>query len=446
MAKKKISIWNLLDALEGDKVVWCIVVMLLLISIVCIFSSTSRLLGAGQTRLDIVGSQLVIVGAGVLLILICYWIKDIEFFRLASIAGFPLSLLLLVLLLTGGIGPLKAETINGATRTLSVFGAQVHVFEIVKVAMVMYLSWAVDAVKTRRIPFLKQQTSLVQKIVFIYVPFIVTTLLILPGSNSSAVLIGGIMFLTIFIGGGNVRDALLLLMAGAVILAIAFGTYKIASTRDGYEPGRIGTLVQRFVDKSTDYELIARTSKPGSEEYRKAMDKLSQPYSAKIAIHQGGLIGKGPGQSTQRYAVPDMSEDFMFSFIIEEYGLLGGIFIIILYVSLLSRGALISNNCKQKVFPKCAIAGLTLLISGQAFMHMFVNAGIGPLTGQTLPLISHGNSAFICFSIAFGIILSISRIAERDIKRLEREADSLLDVSDNINSLDDLEKLEDDEL
>lgn len=109
MAKKKISIWNLLDALEGDKVVWCIVVMLLLISIVCIFSSTSRLLGAGQTRLDIVGSQLVIVGAGVLLILICYWIKDIEFFRLASIAGFPLSLLLLVLLLTGGIGPLKAR-------------------------------------------------------------------------------------------------------------------------------------------------------------------------------------------------------------------------------------------------------------------------------------------------------------------------------------------------
>ena len=89
------------------------------------------------------------------------------------------------------------------------------------------------------------------------------------------------------------------------------------------------------------------------------------------------------------------------------------------------------------------VAGLCLLISGQAFLHMFVNADIGPMTGQTLPLISHGNSAFLCFSLAFGIILSFSRIAQRRIEKEQRDALPLIELKENVQAgLDDLDAFE----
>ena len=143
---------------------------------------------------------------------------------------------------------------------------------------------------------------------------------------------------------------------------------------------------------------------------------MKQPVSAKIAIHEGGLFGKGPGRSTQRYVVPIMFEDYMFSFIVEEYGLMGGILVIILYISLLARGSIIVRNCDNH-FAKTAIAGLVVLITGQAMMHIMINCDLGPLTGQTLPMVSLGKSSFLMFSLAFGIILSISRIAKRKIAR-----------------------------
>jgi cell division protein FtsW len=103
----------------------------------------------------------------------------------------------------------------------------------------------------------------------------------------------------------------------------------------------------------------------------------------------------------------------MFSFLIEEYGLIGGILVIFLYVSLLARSSIIASMCEND-FEKYAIGGLAILISGQAFLHILVNVDIGPMTGQTLPLISHGSSAFLVFCIAFGIILSISRLANKN--------------------------------
>lgn len=117
----------------------------------------------------------------------------------------------------------------------------------------------------------------------------------------------------------------------------------------------------------------------------------------------------------------------MFSFIIEEYGILGGLLVIILYVSLFARGVIIVKNCGNNLYAKVTIAGLVLLICGQAFMHMFVNASFGLLTGQTLPLLSHGTSAFICFCIAFGIILSISRIASKGIEDETRNAEPIVE-------------------
>jgi len=440
MARKKGTFWTFADRFEGDKVVWIIVLLLFLISIVCMFSSTSRLLKDGATRLDVVKQQLMVVVAGLAVIIVLYNIKSIKFFRICSSLGFGLSLLLLLLLdLRIDIpGVLQAQEINGAYRVLSVEGVQLHVFEVVKVAMVMYLAWAIDMFKHRRLPG-KSLSDIWKKTIFIYLPFLIVFVMILLGSNSSAIIVGGIMFIVILLGGGNFRDMSLLLLSGIVIVGICTGIYKLS---DGKYMKRIGTGISRIFEDE-DLEKKFLEAKRGTVEYQDALDAMRQPYSAKIAVHEGGLLGKGPGQSTQRYMVPDYSEDYMYSFIIEEYGLLGGLFVIFIYISLLARGSIIVRGCGSDLYAKLSVAGLCILISGQAFLHMFVNADIGPMTGQTLPLVSHGTSAFLCFCVAFGIILSFSRIAARRIEKETREAAPLVEMHDNVVAgLDELDAFE----
>ncbi len=442
MTGRKRTLWNIFENTEGDKVVWIIVLILIMFSVLCIFSSTSRLLGPGQSRLDLVWDHLKIVLLGIVLILICYIIPSLKFFRKASSLGFIFSAGLLALLISGiDLGFVRSIEINGARRIIQVGPLQLHVNEVVKVAMVLYLAWAIDAFKKKELK-LFSDNELHQKIFYIYAPFLVTTLMLLPGSNSAALFTGGIMFLVILLGGGSGRDMFFLMLAGGAALALCIGIYKIS---DGKMMGRIGTGISRVFDKE-DYEARVMNSKPGSIEYYQALDEIRQPYSAKIAVHQGGFLGKGPGQSTQRYVVPDISEDYMYSFIIEEYGMLGGIVIIILYLSLLARSAIIVRNCGKDMYAKLAVAGLTLLISGQAFLHICVNVDIGPMTGQTLPLVSHGASAFLCFCIAFGVILSISKIASKRIEREQKNADPLVDLTQEPvaieNSLSDLDDFE----
>ena len=438
MADKKRTVWNFFDRIEGDKVVWIIVLMLILISIVCIFSSTSRLLEGSQTRLDIVKSQLFVVAAGLALIIVCYNIKNIKIFRWLSQWGALVSFVLLGLLLTKIDTPIiRSIELNGARRILQIAGFQVHVFEVVKVAMVLYLAWAMDALKKGELKWPKKEIW--KKILFIYFPFVAILLMILPGSNSAALFIGGIMFIVILLGGGNLRDMALLAALAVVLIAGCWGIYELSGHK---ALGRIGTAVSRLSEHE-DWEQKVLDARPGSDEYYKALDKIRQPYSAKIAIKEGGILGKGPGQSTQRYVVPDISEDYMYSFIIEEYGLWGALIVIFLYVSLLARGSIIVRNCVKDIYAKISVAGLCLLISGQAFLHMFVNADIGPMTGQTLPLISHGNSAFLCFSLAFGLILSFSRIAQRRIEKEQREAQPLIELKENVQAgLDELDSFE----
>lgn len=439
MAAKKSSFWNFADRFEGDKVVWIIVLLLFLFSIVCMFSSTSRLLDEGATRVDLVKEQFVVVLFGLAIIIGLYNIRNIKFFRFFSAFGFATSFILLLLLDTRVQLPfMRAIEINGAYRILKIGSLQVHVFEVVKVAMVMYLAFAIDALKRDALP-LKKLSEEWRKIIFIYAPFIITFVMIIPGSNSSALVIGTIMLIVILLGGGSARDMTLLILAGAAAVGICVGIYKLS---DSKYMERIGTGISRIVEKD-DWEKQFLASRKGSIEYQEALDAMRQPYSAKIAIHEGGVLGKGPGQSTQRYVVPDISEDYMYSFIIEEYGFVGGVLVIFLYISLLARGSIIVRNCGKDQFAKLSVAGLCILISGQAFLHMFVNADIGPMTGQTLPLISHGTSAFICFCIAFGVILSFSRIAARRIDKETRAAAPLMEMHEEVRAgLDDLDAFE----
>ena len=175
---------NFMDRLAGDKVVWIIVLFLCLISMVAIFSSTSQLATETTTRIDIVRTQFFTILGGLALIFILYKINNIKVFKWLSQWGFLLSLaMLLILDLHLSLGPLKASSINGAWRIIKVGGLQIHVLEIVKVAMVMYLAWAVDTFRKgefnlldklseiNRLHFLG--TDAAKKIIYIYAPVLI---------------------------------------------------------------------------------------------------------------------------------------------------------------------------------------------------------------------------------------------------------------------------------
>ncbi|MCQ2177498.1 MAG: FtsW/RodA/SpoVE family cell cycle protein [Bacteroidales bacterium] len=438
MSKGRKKYAGLMDRLKGDKVVWIVALMLILISIVCIFSSSSRLLKGDQTRLDIVWSQVKTVLAGLLVIFVCYEIRSEAVFKFVARLGFIFSFLLIMFMIFGPTsGPVRSITLNGARRAVSVLGKQIFVYEIVKVAMVMYLSWAVDAFKKKKFERFVPGREVLQKFIFIYLPFLVITVLMVDGSGSAALFVGGIMILTILIGLSDIRDVAVMVLLGIMGFGLSYGVFEISDHKLFSRYETIFSRANSSLEESIKEYHLAGTKK----EKDKIIDRIRQPYSALMAIKEGGVIGKGPGQSTQRYVVPDMSEDYMYSFIVEEYGFFGGLFVIALYLSLLARGTLIVKNCND-LFQKTAVAGLTLLIVLQAFLHICVNLNVGPVTGQTLPLISHGKSAFLCFCFAFGILLSFSRSAQEKIEREEKAAASLVDqdgednISSSINELD----------
>ncbi len=451
--------WNFVGNLQGDKVVWMIVLLLILLSIVAIFSSTPLLaIQQHTTRTAIMKEQLLISLAGLFFIILCYNIRSQRFFRAVSKLGWGFSMLLLIFLVAhGNLGVIKALYINDAWRSISVFGFQVHVFEVVKVAMVMYLSWAVDAYQNKKLhpiffkdsPWVQKHADGITKFTYVYFPMLSVCVGIMPGSLSSTLFIGGIMFVTILVGGISVKE-LILPFVGAVALLFLLVAIDKATPKPIF-PHLESALARLENNREHQLEVI-RTKPRNSIEFQRALDKMKQPMSAKIAVHEGRgiLIGKGPGGSTQRYVVPVMFEDYMFSFIIEEYGILGAIVVIFLYISLLARGSMIVRNC-DNLFAKTAVAGLVLLITGQAMMHMFINVGIGPLTGQTLPMVSHGNSSFIMFSIAFGIILSISRSAKRKMDKEIQAAQARAQLEampadepdmEALNELNDIEEID----
>lgn len=450
MAKKGF-IQRTIDGIQGDKIIWMIVLMLVMISILAISSSTPLLaLQTGSTRSAIINEQIVVAVLGLGIILFCYFcFKRIGFLRAISQFGFLLSLgMLLCLAIHVNTPVLRAVNINGATRALSIMGFQLHVFEFVKVLMVMYLAWACQAYKEKdgfmiatnlarnpRFAFLKNKSW--QLFFYVFLPIILVCVLILMGSVSSTLFIGMIMVATVFIGGVKFKEFLIYGILGAMLIG---GCVGLSFATGGKVFPRIHTAVSRIAMASEDPEEQLLKLQRGTPEFQEALDKVKQPISAKVAVSEGGLIGKGPGRSTQRYVVPVMFEDYMFSFIIEEYGILGALLVIILYGSLLARGSILAKNCKSQ-FAKVAIAGLVIMISGQALMHMAINVDLGPLTGQTLPMISHGNSSFLAFSLAFGLILSISKMVKKKMDKESAQAAPIL--SDEVRDrLDELEQLD----
>lgn len=426
------------DKIQGDKVMWIIVIILYILSLLAIFSSTSmspKVTSGDATRVQLFAVQALVVAGGFALMFGCYKIKNIKIFRYLGMCSFWISFIMLALLTLHVKIPhvLRAADVNGAWRILVVFGFQIHVFEVVKVLMILYLAWAVNAWKESGFPvmdLLYEKTGKAifkNKVflgaVFIFLPIIVVSGMVVLGSFSSMVFITFVMFATIIIGGFSVKQTLSFLVGCALLLASMFGLWKLT---DGKFLGdsRFGTAMSRFEaffhkdGRSFDEKYYSLDK--NSIERQNLVDKNRQEIGAKIAIKEGGPFGKLPGNSTQKYKVPVIFADYMYSFIIEEYGIFGAVLVLVLFLSLLARGALISKNC-DNIFARTAVGGITLMISAQAVMHMMINVGLMPMTGQTLPMISDGKSSLLMFSIAFGIVLSISKMVKKKLEALEEE-------------------------
>ena len=458
--KKAFGFDNLIDWLEGDRIIWIIVFAIIMFSIVGMASSTSLLAKLNSaSRFDYAIQQVYISFGGLVLIWLICKFGRVGILKFLSRLGFIGSALLLILLDSHFQGipfltPVETQPGSGTWRTIIMFGVPVMVYEVVKVAMVMYLAWALQTLK-------QKETQLADKLaafgwlrflsteegkVMFYVgaPMVIVFLLELAGSNSSAIFLGLVMGFTVIVGKMKFKYIFHLILAGVIALGLVFGMQKITGWKF---LTRVTTAISRVSDFHGDPVKELHKHEPGTLAFQRILDSSKQVTSAKVAVSTGGLLGKGPGKSTQRYIVSVMYEDYMFSFIIEEYGLLGGMLILMLYGTLLARGSIIVRNC-DTVFARCTVAGLVALISCQALLHILVNVDLIPMTGQNLPMISHGNSSFLGFCIAFGVILSISRMAK---KKIARETANEMknapfgtgdETSDSLNDLDDLESRE----
>lgn len=454
---KALRFSDLIDKLEGDKIIWIIVFAIIVFSIVGMASSTSLLARLnGTSRLDYAIKQVYVALSGLAVIWAIYKFGKVGFLKFFAKFGFIASVFLLVLLDSHFdkipfLKPIETYRGSGTWRTIVMFGVPVMVYEVVKVAMVMYLAWALQALKNKEtqladklanfgwLRFLSSEEGRVM--LYLGAPMVIVFLLELAGSNSSAIFLGLVMGFTVIVGNMKWKYISHLLIAGVIALGLVFGLQKLTGWKF---LTRVTTAISRVSDFHGDPIEELHKLEPGTLAFQQVLDGSKQVISAKVAVSTGGLLGKGPGKSTQRYIVSVMYEDYMYSFIIEEYGLVGGILILMLYGTLLARGSIIVRNC-DTVFAKCAVAGLVALISCQALLHILVNVDLMPMTGQNLPMISHGNSSFLCFCVAFGIILSISRMAKKKIAR--ETAEEMMNAhfgtgdekSDTLNDLDDFE-------
>ncbi len=390
----------LLKRTNGDKFIWGIVLILALISVLVVYSATGSLaykMNKGNNEVYLF-KQLSFTVVGLLVIYFLHKINYTIFSRIATILFFTAIPLLLYTLIFG-------TKINDGSRwiTLPVIKMTVQTSDFAKLALFMYISKMMskkqDVIKNFKSGFVP-----------IVVPVIIICALIMPANLSNALLTGATSLLLMFIGRASLKHIgytiLVALIPIALIISVAVFTYdakqendnkKSASAEKLKSIGRFGTWVKRVQDF-----MYASTS-----------ETPYQVQQAKIAIAKGGIfLGKGPGNSEQRNFLPQAYNDFIYSIIIEEYGLLGGAFIIFIYLAFLYRCIRIFRRCPYAFGAFLALAlSFTLVI--QAIANMAVNVNLVPVTGVTLPLVSMGGSSFLFTCAAIGIILSVARNVEQ---------------------------------
>ncbi len=365
--------------LGGDRAIWMIVAILVIISLLTVYSATGTIAykeRAGNTEFYLIKHFMFVI-AGMFLTYLCYMMHYMQYSRMA-----PYLLLISIPLLVYTIG-FGAE-INEAKRwiTVPIIDLTFQTSDFAKLALIIYIARAISSKQD----YIKDFNSAFLPLI---VPILIICGLIAPADLSSALLLFFTCVVMMFIGRVDLKFIGLLLFLGVVVFAflIVLGSFFP-------EAIRVDTWISRVRD------------------FMENSDGGYQIQQAKIAIADGGIFGAGPGNSMQRNFLPAPYSDFIYAVICEEYGLFGGFVILCLYVLLFFRCASMVTR-SPKAFGAILALGLGLSIVFQALANIAVSVHMVPVTGLTLPMVSMGGTSFIFSSIAFGIILSVSRYIEK---------------------------------
>ena len=399
--------------------IWFIVAIFAMISIIAVFSVGSFLTKNNpeiMSKTDIWLEQFGSVALGFAALFLCYAF-NYNFYRKIAPYVFGISVLMLVMLFVPGL----QDERNGAVRGLKLMGHTIQVFEFVKVGLVLFISWGIEK-------YSKDIRTFKGFALRLLVWVIGVCAIIMVNSFSSALLLGVVSMMVFYFMDVKFKY-LAITAAGAVaLIVLVFGIYHAAlaispKAAEAKIFNRIKTAENRVKNfASNDKDSTADLTKLTREQLEQIDRDERQSESAKIAIKEGGIFGKGVGNGTARYSLSMAFSDFIFAAIVEETGLIGGIVIVLLYLIFLFRCIRLSFKCPD-AFSQALVLGLAFLITTQAFLHILVNVRLIPITGHTLPLISHGGTAYLVLSAAFGIILSVSRtVSKMEEERLAAEA------------------------
>jgi cell division protein FtsW len=384
--------------IKGDRMIWAIVALLAIFSFLPVYSAASNLAytyGDGQTFTYFI-KHFVHLFLGFSIIYAIHKIPY-RYFKGLSMVMFPVVLILLLVTL------LQGTTIDGAnaSRWIRVpfvgftFQPSTLAALVLMVFVARYLS-----------KIFEENISFKSSIIPLWLPVFVVLIMILPANFSTTAIIFTMILVLAFLGGYPLRY--LAAIVGSGLLVLAFFVL-IAKAFPDSMPNRVDTWTSRIVNFMDDHD--------SEEDY--------QIEKAKIAIATGSVYGLGPGKSVQKNFLPQSSSDFIFAIIIEEYGLIGGLFLLVLYLLLLFRIVVVAQKAGT-VFGKLLTIGVGLPIIFQALINMGVAVELFPVTGQTLPLISSGGTSIWVTCLGIGIILSVS--AKREEIRNQSEEEHPLEI------------------
>ena len=370
---------------KGDRVIWIIYMFLCLISVVEVFSATSMLAYKHANHWSPIMRHTMFLLAGTVVALIIHNLP-VKYLK-AGVVFFPISIVMLALTLVLG-----AE-VNDTQRWLSIAGVPFQPSELAKLGCLIFISLTLSSLK---------KYSEKQMFRIIVVGVVATCALIFTENLSTAALLFTVSYLMMFIGDISFKRLISLAGVIGILIALFFSIlyFTPASAMDKM-PKRLGTWQNRITNFSSEENVLdINTYRINDENY--------QVSHAKIAIARGGVFGKMPGHGQQRDFLPQAYSDFIYAIVIEEMGLLGGLFVLLLYIMLLFRVGVIARKCNS-LFPKYLILGCGLLLVIQALINIAVAVSLFPVTGQPLPLMSRGGTSTVLTCVYFGIILSISR-------------------------------------
>lgn len=387
--------------LNGDRTIWTMVFILCAISLVEVFSASSRLTFGKSSFLSPIISHAAHLSGG---LLVMWGLHKFHYkwYKLLPILLVPLSIALLGYLSIRGLGSSNAE------RWIDLGFMNLQPSEVAKIGVIMATAYWLSKLKT------DDEVSQINTFWKIMGLTGFVCALIVGENLSTALLLAAVIYVMMILGGIAWRRILVLTgaVAGSATVAVLLLLYLPPQTiRDSkFIPDRALTWQARLKD------FFEAKDKPNAYEYARfiAPDKPQETH-ANIAIATSNVLGKGPGNSHERDYLQEASCDFIYAIIIEELGVVGGVVVMLVYVILLLRVGRIATRCKEK-YPAYLAMGLGMLLGLQAFINMSVAVGLFPVTGQPLPLISKGGSSVLMASGCLGMLLGISNVLDKEAR------------------------------